>query len=243
MPGRGQTLWNGLSMDPIKNEIKLNTQELNAGGTASQKFYIRIIKPALDLFFATIGLIILSPLFLIISIAIKIDSRGPVFFIQERVGKDCKVFTLLKFRSMKVSPGEECDPSKDMERITRVGKFIRKLSIDEFPQLFNIVNGKMSFIGPRPLLVDYLSRYTKEQIKRHCIMPGMSGWAQVNGRNTVDWSERFNFDIQYTNNISFIFDLKIFFLTLVYVINNKGINNSANNTMSIFTGSNNKIGS
>jgi len=228
-------------MDPIENEIKLNAQELNTGWTRSQKFYMRIIKPVLDILFATIGLVILSPLFLLISIAIKIDSRGPVFFKQERVGKDCKVFNIIKFRSMEVSDGKNIDTSKDMMRMTRVGKFIRKLSIDEFPQLFNIVNGKMSFVGPRPLLVDYLSRYTKEQIKRHCIMPGMSGWAQVNGRNTLDWSERFNFDIQYTDSISFIFDLKIFFLTLVYVINNKGINNSANNTMSIFTGSNNKI--
>ena len=204
--------------------------------TGSQKIYVRVVKPALDIFFAILGLIILSPLFLIVAAAIKIDSRGPVFFRQERVGKNARVFTIIKFRSMTVPTDGKVDSSKDMMRMTRVGYFIRKLSIDEFPQVFNIIGGKMSFVGPRPLLVDYLPRYTPEQMKRHCVMPGMSGWSQVNGRNTVGWKDKFQNDVWYVDNVSFILDLKILFITLWHIFNRKGIDNSIDGTMPLFMG-------
>jgi undecaprenyl phosphate N,N'-diacetylbacillosamine 1-phosphate transferase len=231
MPGRGQTLWNGLSMDPIKNEIKLNTQELNAGWTASQKFYIRIIKPALDFFFATIGLIILSPLFLVISIAIKIDSRGPVFFKQERVGKDCKVFNIIKFRSMTLSTDNKGIPLKDKDRITAIGNILRKTSMDEIPQIINIMRGKMSFIGPRPLLVRYMPYYTERENKRHLILPGITGLAQVNGRNLLNWDDRLEIDIEYVENISFERDLKILVLTVLKIIKFEDVIVRDENTM------------
>ena len=204
--------------------------------TKSQNLYINIFKPVLDFFFALLGVALLSPLFFIISIIIKLDSKGPVFFKQERVGKNNKIFTLIKFRSMTVSPEDECDPSKDMERMTKVGNILRKTSLDELPQLFNIIIGKMSFIGPRPLLVEYLCHYSKEQIKRHNVTLGISGWAQVNGRNTVSWEEKFKHDIWYVDNISFVLDLKILIVTLWNILSRKGVNNSVGGTMPLFTG-------
>ena len=212
-------------MSQIEDTIKSNNEELNIHWARSQKFYVRIVKPAADIFFATLGLILLSPLFLAAAVAIKIDSRGPVFYRQERIGRDTRVFTIIKFRSMMVSTDGKIDPSKDIMRMTGVGHFIRKLSIDEFPQIFNIIAGKMSFIGPRPLLVEYLLHYNSEQVKRHSVMPGMSGWSQVNGRNTARWKDKFQNDVWYVYNVSFILDLKILFVTLWHIFKRKGINN------------------
>ena len=228
-------------MSQTDDVIKLNNKEAKIHWTKLQKFYIYILKPALDFFFAVLGVVLLSPLFLVIAIAIKIDSKGPVFFKQERVGKNNKIFTLIKFRSMTLSSNLDIDPSKDMIRMTKVGYFIRKLSLDELPQLLNIIGGKMSFIGPRPLLVDYLSYYTPEQFRRHCVIPGVSGWAQVNGRNAISWEEKFQHDVWYVYNISFIIDLKILFMTLRNILNKKGINNSAGKTMPLFTGNNKSV--
>jgi undecaprenyl phosphate N,N'-diacetylbacillosamine 1-phosphate transferase len=182
-----------------KGDIVKNIEELENSWTRSQRFYIKYVKTMLDIFFALILLIILSPLFLIISIAIKLDSKGPVFFRQKRVGKDCQIFTLLKFRSMKVSPEDENDSLKDMERITKPGNFLRKTSLDELPQLINIINGSMSFVGPRPLLVQYLKHYSNEQIKRHSVKQGITGLSQVSGRNTITWKDKFSYDILYVS--------------------------------------------
>jgi len=211
--------------------------------TGCQKIYVRAVKPAADIFFAILGLVLLSPLFLLVAVAIKIDSRGPVFFRQERVGKNARVFTIIKFRSMAVASEKKVDSSEDMMRMTRVGHFIRRLSIDEFPQVFNIIGGKMSFIGPRPLLVDYLPRYTPEQMKRHNVMPGMSGWSQVNGRNAARWKDKFQNDVWYVDNVSFILDLKILFITLWHIFNRKGIDNSIGGTMPLFTGNSESVDS
>ena len=143
-------------MSQTDDVIKLNSKEAKIHWTKHQKFYVHILKPALDFLFAVLGVVSLSLLLLVIAVAIKIDSIGPVFFKQERVGKNNKIFTLIKFRSMTLSSNLDIDPSKDMIRMTKVGYFIRKLSLDELPQLLNIIGGKMSFIGPRPLLMDYL---------------------------------------------------------------------------------------
>jgi len=206
------------NLDESKSGRKNNRKISDIGWSRSQRFYVFIVKPALDVIFAVIGLVILSPLFMVISVAIKMDSRGPVFFRQERVGKDCKIFTLLKFRSMEVPCTKNGTSIKDIDRITGVGKFIRKTSLDELPQLINIVSGKMSFIGPRPLLIEYLKYYNSEQIKRHIVTTGISGWAQVNGRNFITWEERFMLDIWYSKNISLKLDLQIFLMTIRRII-------------------------
>jgi len=200
--------------------------------------YRKYIKRILDLVFAVILLILLSPIMLLAAIAIKIeDPKGPVLFKQRRPGKDAKIFTVYKFRTMRVETERDGRPLSDMERITKVGAFLRKISIDELPQLFNIIRGEMSFIGPRPLLVEYLDYYTPEQMRRHEVMPGISGWAQVNGRNAISWEEKFKYDVWYVDNMSFLLDLKIVFLTIYNILKREGINNSKWDTMPLFTGS------
>jgi lipopolysaccharide/colanic/teichoic acid biosynthesis glycosyltransferase len=173
-----------------------------------------VIKRILDFVISLTAIIILLPFFLVIAILIKLDSKGPVFFRQKRAGKDTRIFTVYKFRTMRVETEKDGRLLSDMERMTRVGFFLRKTSIDELPQLFNILKGEMSFIGPRPLPDFYLPYYYEKEIHRHDVKPGISGWAQVNGRNFINWEKRFEYDLFYTNNISFMFDLKIFFLTL-----------------------------
>ncbi len=196
-----------------------------------------IVKRMLDFVFAIILLVILSPLMLIAAMAIKIeDPKGPVLFKQQRPGKDTKIFKVYKFRTMKVETERNGRPLSDMERMTKVGYFLRKTSIDELPQLINILRGEMSFIGPRPLLVEYLEHYSPEQIRRHEVTPGISGWAQVNGRNAISWEEKFEHDVWYVDNQSFLLDLKIFFMTVYKVFNRQGINNSQADTMPFFTG-------
>jgi undecaprenyl phosphate N,N'-diacetylbacillosamine 1-phosphate transferase len=191
-----------------------------------------IVKRMLDFVFAIILLVILSPLMLIAAMAIKIeDPKGPVLFKQQRPGKDTKIFKAYKFRTMKVETERNGRPLSDMERMTKVGYFLRKTSIDELPQLINILRGEMSFIGPRPLLVEYLEHYSPEQMRRHEVTPGISGWAQVNGRNAISWEEKFEHDVWYVDNQSFLLDLKIFFMTVYKVFNRQGINNSQADTM------------
>ncbi len=185
--------------------------------------YIKI-KRLLDLMFALILLIITSPIMVVAAIAIKLESDGPVIFKQPRPGKDGKVFNIYKFRTMVVEGEDDERESSQLERITKVGYVLRKSSIDELPQLFNILKGEMSFIGPRPLLVDYLEHYSTEQMRRHDVLPGISGWAQVHGRSSVSYEEKFDCDVYYVDNISLLLDIKILFLTVYKVVKKEDVN-------------------
>lgn len=194
------------------------------------------IKRFFDIFFAVCLLIGAWPFMLIAAIAIKVeDPAGPILFKQPRPGKDEKIFMIYKFRTMKVRTEDEMgNPLSDMARMTKVGKVLRKISLDEFPQFFNVLKGEMSFIGPRPLLVRYLPYYSEEQRKRHLVTPGISGWAQVNGRNTISWDEKFALDVWYAEHISFTLDLKIVMQTIKNVLSKKDINHSEGDTMPFF---------
>lgn len=196
------------------------------------------IKRILDLLFSFLILIITFPIMVCAAIAIRRESLGPILFRQPRPGKNGKIFTVYKFRTMRVELERDGVKLSDMERMTKIGAFLRKTSIDELPQLFNVIKGEMSFIGPRPLLVQYLQHYTPEQMRRHEVTPGISGWAQVNGRNAISWDEKFRLDLWYVNNIGFRVDLKILYLTLWKVVARKDINSSQNVTMGRFTGKN-----
>ncbi len=178
----------------------------------------RFIKDFFDIIFSIFLLFLLLPIMAICAIAIKIeDSSGPVLFKQDRVGKGNKVFKVLKFRTMKVGRKRDSKELSDSERMLKTGFFLRKASFDELPQLFNIIKGDMSFIGPRPLPVIYLPYYNEHEILRHDVKPGISGWAQVNGRNNIKWEEKFAKDLEYIDRLSFSFDIKIFFLTILKV--------------------------
>lgn len=196
-------------------------------------FYIKI-KTILDFILAVIMLIILSPVMLVTAILIKFTSKGSILFKQKRPGKNGKIFTVYKFRTMITTTTKKGKTLSDVERMTKLGKLLRKTSIDELPQLFNIIKGDMSFIGPRPLLVRYLPYYTKQQRRRHEVKPGISGWAQVNGRNAISWEQKFKLDVWYVDNISFKLDLKIFFMTIAKIFKREGINNSKEITMTYF---------
>lgn len=195
------------------------------------------IKRGMDFIIALIMLVVLSPLMAVTCILIKLDDGGPILFKQERPGKNGNIFTVYKFRTMCVKThNKDGRELSDFERISGVGKILRKTSIDELPQLVNILKGEMSFIGPRPLLTEYLDLYTPEQMRRHEVLPGISGWAQVNGRNAITWEEKFSYDVYYVDNFSFKLDLKIFIKTITNVLNQNGINSDAANTMEKFTG-------
>lgn len=198
--------------------------------------YKRYLKRFFDLCGALALFILLSPLMLAVALCICIDSKGPVLFRQQRVGKNEKIFIIFKYRTMHVETAKSGVPLSDMERMTRCGRIIRKLSLDELPQFVNIIRGEMSFIGPRPLLVQYLPLYSSFQRRRHEVLPGITGWAQVNGRNAISWEERFKKDVWYVENVSFILDIKIIGKTVAYVLGRKGVNQSTTNTMTAFTG-------
>lgn len=178
-----------------------------------------LIKSLTEWVFAAILLLLSLPVLLILGILIKIeDPTGPILFIQKRIGKDNKIFNVYKLRSMSNPKSINGVQLSYDERMLKIGKIIRKLSLDELPQLINILKGDMSFIGPRPLLVEYLPYYNKNELRRHSVKPGISGWAQVNGRNYLSWEERFALDLEYVENCSFIFDLKILFMTIQKVL-------------------------
>lgn len=202
----------------------------------------KYIKRAMDFLVAVILLTVLSPLMLLAATLIAVNRDGPILFKQKRPGKDGKIFTVYKFRTMSTAlidrNGKELS---DFERMTRIGKIFRKTSIDELPQLFNIIKGDMSFIGPRPLLTEYLGLYSPEQMRRHEVLPGISGWAQVNGRNTLTWEQKFAYDIYYVDHYSFLMDMKIFFKTIENVLRQDGINSENDNTMKKFTGNTEKV--
>lgn len=191
------------------------------------------VKQILDFCFALILLVLISPIMMGAAVLIRIDSPGPILFKQQRPGMNGKLFYVFKFRTMKVQ-AKMGDRLSDMERMSKIGSILRRLSIDELPQIFNILRGEMSFIGPRPLLEQYLDHYTEEQMRRHEVKPGISGWAQVNGRNCLKWEEKFILDVWYVDNISFWLDMKILFLTVKSIIKRKGVNNSQFDTMPLF---------
>lgn len=194
------------------------------------------VKRMIDFIMALLLILLTSPIMLIAALAIKIeDFHGSILFKQKRPGKDEEIFEIYKFRTMKtITKDINGEPLSDFERLTQVGKLLRKTSIDELPQFFNVLKGEMSFIGPRPLLVQYLPHYTKEQQKRHLVRPGISGWAQVNGRNSISWEEKFELDVWYVEHISFKLDLKIIWMTLKKVLGRKDINHSGEDTMPFF---------
>lgn len=170
-------------------------------------------------------------------IAVKCSSPGPAVFRQKRPGKNGKIFTIAKFRTMRIETEKNGRPLTDMGRMTRIGNVLRKLSLDELPQLWNVLKGEMSFIGPRPLLVEYLPRYSPEQARRHEVRPGITGWAQVNGRNALTWEQKFDLDIYYVEHMSFMLDARIVLLTTAAVFRRSGINQGEGNTMEVFMGS------
>ncbi len=193
-----------------------------------------MIKRFFDILFSISALVILFPFLLLIAFLIKYIISNKIFFIQERAGYHCKPIYLIKFKTMNENKDNQGNLLPDAKRITPFGNWLRSTSIDELPSLFNILKGDISFIGPRPLLMEYLKYYNKEEIKRHNVMPGLSGWAQINGRNLLSWEERFEMDLWYVQNRNLLLDLKIFFITILKVIRKKGINTSQGKLMKKF---------
>jgi len=200
-------------------------------------FYKRFIKRPMDLLLSLIAIIVLSPVFLVVAILIRTKLGSPVIFKQKRPGLNEKLFTMYKFRTMTDEKNENGELLPDGVRLTKFGRFLRSTSLDELPELFNIVKGDMSIIGPRPLLVQYLPLYNFHQKRRHEVRPGLSGWAQVNGRNAISWEEKFDLDVEYVDKISFFGDGKIILLTIKKVLIREGINSETTATMEFFEGS------
>ena len=202
----------------------------------SKGIYEKFVKRPMDCFLATLCLLIFSPLMLILAALVRIFHGEPVLFEQERPGKDGKVFKLYKFRTMTDKRDEDGQLLADELRLTAFGKMLRSSSLDELPELFNIIKGEMSLIGPRPLLVKYLPLYNEEQAKRHDVRPGLTGLAQSRGRNSLSWEEKFKLDVEYVNHITFLGDLKIIVDTIRSVLNSEGISADGDVTMPFFTG-------
>jgi undecaprenyl phosphate N,N'-diacetylbacillosamine 1-phosphate transferase len=198
--------------------------------------YRKLLKPFLDFVIALTGFIILLPVFLIITVLLIIANNGNSFFFQSRPGLQGKIFKVIKFKTMNDRKDEKGVLLPDEKRLTGIGAFIRKSSLDEIPQLLNVIKGDMSLVGPRPLLVDYLPLYNAEQKRRHEVKPGITGWAQVNGRNAISWEQKFKYDVWYADHLSFLLDAKIIFLTIKKVFKLEGINSATAATMDKFTG-------
>lgn len=195
-----------------------------------------MIKRALDILGAAIGLIVFSPILIVISLMVRRQMGSPVLFRQTRPGMHGKPFQMIKFRTMRDSIDADGRPLPDAERLTKLGRFLRSSSLDELPELWNVLKGDMSLVGPRPLLMEYLPLYSPEQSRRHEVRPGVTGWAQVNGRNAISWDEKFALDVWYVDNRSLWLDLKIIWLTVRKVIKRDGISAAGEATMSKFTG-------
>lgn len=196
------------------------------------------VKRAIDIVCSGLGLIVLSPILVIAAILIRKNLGSPIFFTQDRIGKDGKVFKMIKFRTMLDATDKYGNQLPDEERLTSFGKLLRSTSIDELPELVNVFLGDMSLVGPRPLLVEYKDLYSTEQWRRHEVRPGITGWAQVNGRNSISWSERFKLDVEYIDNYNLILDIKILFMTVLKVIKKDGISQDGHVTMEKFNGNN-----
>jgi len=199
-------------------------------------FYEAYGKRALDLVLALLGLLAVGPLLLVLAIFSRFKLGRPILFQQERPGRDGAVFRLLKFRSMLDSLGPDGQVLQDEHRLTRYGRFLRSSSLDELPSLLNVLRGDMSIVGPRPLLVCYLERYSSEQSRRHEVRPGITGWAQVNGRNAISWEQKFDFDVWYVDNVSLLLDLKIIAMTFQKVLKRSDISADSHATMPEFKG-------
>ena len=194
------------------------------------------LKYSFDIFFGILGFIITIPIIIITSLLVKIKLGSPIFFIQKRPGLKEKSFYLIKFRTMHNKKDKFGNLLNDEDRLTSFGRWLRETSIDELPTLINIIKGEMSFVGPRPLLIEYLNFYSEKERKRHDVKPGLTGLAQINGRNKISWKKKFEYDILYVNNISLILDLKIFLLTIIKVIKKEGINSKNNKNVEPFKG-------
>jgi len=198
--------------------------------------YKHFIKPLGDFIIALMLLIILSPIIAITAIFLMIANNGKVFFFQQRPGLNSKPFKIVKFKTMRDDFDDNGNPLPDEVRLTKVGSIVRAASLDELLQLVNVIKGDMSLVGPRPLLMQYLPRYSPEQAKRHNVKPGITGWAQVNGRNAISWEQKFFYDLEYVNKHSFLLDLKILWMTFINVIQRKGISADGHVTMEEFKG-------
>jgi len=204
--------------------------------TDNCKMYKSTLKPTFDFLAAFIGLLVLSPIFILTTMALAMVNNGKPFFFQKRPGKNERIFSIIKFKTMNDKKDAQGNLLSDAERLTAVGKFVRKTSLDEIPQLINVLKGDMSLIGPRPLLPEYLPLYNKEQKRRHEVKPGITGWAQVNGRNAISWEDKFRLDVAYVNQQSFALDIKILFLTIKKVFVSEGINQDGQATATKFEG-------
>ena len=198
--------------------------------------YRYFLKPLADWLIALILFILVAPVILIIILLLTFFNKGSVWFIQKRPGYKSKPFNVIKFKTMTDERSENGELLPDQQRLTSMGKFIRKTSLDEIPQIINVLKGDMSFVGPRPLLVEYLTKYNEEQKRRHHVKPGITGWAQVNGRNNVKWKDRFALDVWYVDNQSFSLDIKILFLTVLKIFKAEGISSTTSATMEKFNG-------
>lgn len=197
-----------------------------------------MIKRAFDITVSLCLVVIFFPLFLMVSVLIVVSMGSPILFQQERVGKDNKIFRLYKFRTMVNAKSPEGADLPDEKRLTKIGVLLRKSSLDELPSIFNVLKGEMSLVGPRPLLVEYLPLYSSQQIRRHETKPGITGWAQINGRNAISWQKRFELDVWYVDNHDFFLDIKILFLTVKKVLKREDINEPGRATMTKFKGDN-----
>ena len=200
--------------------------------------YEKYFKRLIDIICSLVAIILLSWLYIIVAILVRVKLGSPVLFTQDRPGKDEKIFKMYKFRSMTSETDDNGNLLPDDVRLTKFGKWLRSTSLDELPELFNILKGDMSLIGPRPLLVQYLPLYNEKQKRRHEVTPGLSGLAQVNGRNTLSWEDKFNYDVEYVDNITFLGDVKIICLTIIKAfVKKEGISSDTSQTMEVFTGS------
>lgn len=200
--------------------------------------YKNFVKYLFDFIIAFLGLLLLSPVFIIVTIGLYFANQGKPFFFQKRPGKNGRIFSIIKFKTMNDKKDADGNLLSDAQRLTSVGAFVRKTSLDEIPQLINVLKGDMSLIGPRPLLPEYLSLYTEFQARRHEVKPGITGWAQVNGRNSISWQKKFEYDVWYVDHLSLVLDLKIFFMTIKKVFIREGIYQEGQATMEPFNGSN-----
>ena len=200
--------------------------------------YASFFKRPIDIIIAFLALVLTSPILLTAFVVLAIQNQGKIFFFQKRPGKNKIPFNIIKLKTMNDKQDAQGNLLPDIKRITAAGKLIRKFSIDELPQLINVLKGEMSLIGPRPLLFKYLSLYSAVQDRRHEVRPGITGWAQVNGRNSISWTKKFELDVYYVDNVSLVLDVKILFMTIVKILKREGINQSAERPMAPFNGQN-----